>query len=724
MVAVHLAACKYPVLRHVAAKLGYNTVEEDFELESTNFNLLWADTVIPTQRLSQFSNWQRFNHFAGMYIITRKHYLATTMGRLKKLLPEHFSYVPNSWALKTERQAFAKYMAGIQTASGAIISSSNADATAAAATAASKKFFIMKPNAGCQGRGIFITRDPLDAVEDPESYIVQEYITRPLLISGKKFDLRVYALLTSIRTPSIFVYHDGLVRICAEAYERPTDANVQISCKHLTNYAVNKTSNQFEFNSSPEGDGSAGNKRDFKWFNTWLDSLTDADLGDMHANTGKRKGQSRKIEAAALGVGVTRSAHVWSAIDFMITKTILAAQPHVNHTYTTLFPHSNDGFTCFEILGFDVMLDERLNPWLIEVNHTPSLACDTPLDRRIKENLVTEAISILNLSPKDRQRSNDKERSSTFRRIQGGAGPKEPEKSASPPWTLEGHRRAEDAHCVGFRRVYPDNSEAGIEHQHVYDEILGAAKGCFAVQTTAAQEQRQLEIRAAREKREAEVSQRNSKRAPSTAAPTATLKPSMPARSESAARARQPRPAPRDPPKDDTAKAQKEAADRRRERLEQQMERHRRRMELGSRLSVFQLKEAQLYVNEGVVLGDLEGSAAYMQPVGEMPKSRLAPTTSGDSSGRSLLQYFKTDSEALTNVISRVDMLRRVSLHRQNSQRQLLRPKLLATTELVYANGDRSEPIQDDDTGDEIYCAHGHQPSPYKSMHYENCEEE
>jgi hypothetical protein len=51
-------------------------------------------------------------------------------------------------------------------------------------------------------------------------------------------------------------------------------------------------------------------------------------------------------------------------------------------------PIDNDGFSCFEILGYDVMLDTDFRPWLIEVNHSPSFNIDSPLDLAIKEELI------------------------------------------------------------------------------------------------------------------------------------------------------------------------------------------------------------------------------------------------------------------------------------------------------------------------------------------------
>ena len=53
---------------------------------------------------------------------------------------------------------------------------------------------------------------------------------------------------------------------------------------------------------------------------------------------------------------------------------------------------------CFEILGFDIFLDEKLRPWILEVNHAPSFSTDSPLDFKVKKNLITDTMRLLNIS--------------------------------------------------------------------------------------------------------------------------------------------------------------------------------------------------------------------------------------------------------------------------------------------------------------------------------------
>merc|ERR1711914_8643 len=87
-----------------------------------------------------------------------------------------------------------------------------------------KSIWIMKPICKSQGKGIFLFKDLKDIsdwkkggkqkkeTDEVEVYIVQKYIERPLLIGGKKFDMRIYVLVTSYVPLKAYVYREGFVR--------------------------------------------------------------------------------------------------------------------------------------------------------------------------------------------------------------------------------------------------------------------------------------------------------------------------------------------------------------------------------------------------------------------------------------------------------------------------------------------------------------------------------
>ena len=100
--------------------------------------------------------------------------------------------------------------------------------------------YISKPVASCQGRGIKLFRN-IDSVDLMEQQVVQEYVTKPMLINGLKFDLRTYIIIIQV-VPflQIIYYEDGMARFCTEPYQEPNAKNLKKAYMHLTNYAVNK----------------------------------------------------------------------------------------------------------------------------------------------------------------------------------------------------------------------------------------------------------------------------------------------------------------------------------------------------------------------------------------------------------------------------------------------------------------------------------------------------
>jgi len=100
------------------------------------------------------------------------------------------------------------------------------------------------------------------------------------------------------------------------------------------------------------------------------------------------------------GVDITR---IWEGMKEIIIKTILGVQPELSHIYKASQPSDKLGSMCFEILGFDIMLDRNHRPWLLEVNNSPSYNTDTPFDKHIKGELIRNTFKMLNITQTDKK---------------------------------------------------------------------------------------------------------------------------------------------------------------------------------------------------------------------------------------------------------------------------------------------------------------------------------
>jgi tubulin polyglutamylase TTLL2 len=87
--------------------------------------------------------------------------------------------------------------------------------------------WICKPSSSSQGKNIFLIHTP-DELRYECSFVVQRYISQPMLIGGYKFDLRVYCLVTSFRPLTVFMYREGLVRFSSQKYDKHTTPSLQL----------------------------------------------------------------------------------------------------------------------------------------------------------------------------------------------------------------------------------------------------------------------------------------------------------------------------------------------------------------------------------------------------------------------------------------------------------------------------------------------------------------
>ena len=88
-------------------------------------------------------------------------------------------------------------------------------------------------------------------------------------------------------------------------------------------------------------------------------------------------------------VGRGRTNRVFEDIQWIVIRSLLAVQQVV-----TQDKH------CFEIYGYDILLDCRLKPWLLEVNASPSLQTDSRDDFQLKFNMFRDALTLVDLENK------------------------------------------------------------------------------------------------------------------------------------------------------------------------------------------------------------------------------------------------------------------------------------------------------------------------------------
>ena len=183
---------------------------------------------------------QVVNHFPNHYELTRKDLMVKNIKKYRKELErsgrghEFDEIVPVTFTLPTDYPLFAEEFRRVEAEMG-------------------RSLWIMKPCAKCQGVGIFLI-SKISQIKKWASrngdaagsnqYVVSRYIDQPLLVGGRKFDLRIYVLVAGYNPLRAYIHKQGFARFCTARYSSNI-ADVDNILMHLTNVSVQKNAEEY-----------------------------------------------------------------------------------------------------------------------------------------------------------------------------------------------------------------------------------------------------------------------------------------------------------------------------------------------------------------------------------------------------------------------------------------------------------------------------------------------
>nr|XP_046219913.1 tubulin polyglutamylase TTLL4 isoform X2 [Oncorhynchus gorbuscha] len=280
--------------------------------------------------------YQKLNHFPGSFQIGRKDRLWRNLSKMQAQFGKReFSFFPRSFVLPQDIKLLRK----------------------AWEDSGSRQKWIIKPPASARGIGIQVIHK-WSQMPCKRPLLVQKYLHKPYLISGNKFDLRIYVYVTCYDPLRVYIFQDGLVRFASCKYSSSMKS-LGNKFMHLTNYSVNKRNSDYQNNDSDKV------CQGHKW--------------------------ALKALWHYLGCKGVNTTLIWEKIKDIVMKTIIASDPYVN---TLVKLHLRSPYSCHELFGFDIMLDENLKPWVLEVNISPSLHSSTALDVAIKGQMIRDVLNL------------------------------------------------------------------------------------------------------------------------------------------------------------------------------------------------------------------------------------------------------------------------------------------------------------------------------------------
>lgn len=343
-VKIDVTKVRYSVVRQALKQLDCEQTKDD-----PTAMIVWWDGFIAYAKFQNILPHQRINKIPGMDVLCYKSVFFQALVHMRSLFPGFYNFFPPTFQIPSQYVDFQREHQRFAAREDTVT-------------------WIVKPKVGCGGNGIRLIQNPSDIVGQTDPAIVQRYVT-PFLLDGFKFDFRLYILIATLKPFTVYIYNDGLCRYCSQPYVAPTADNLEDRFCHLTNTAVN-VQNKEKSNVIMEFASQALKK-----------------IGDLDE----------------------RGKLLWDRIKQVVLLSVIAQYPNILRNVVTYTPPLRPTETplpappvdelhkYFHILGIDIMVNEKCEPVVLEMNDRPSMCVTYKMERGLKSNMLYEALGIVSV---------------------------------------------------------------------------------------------------------------------------------------------------------------------------------------------------------------------------------------------------------------------------------------------------------------------------------------
>ena len=282
-------------------------------------NLLWFNPGYNNLHPFKLSYYEKYNHFFRTFDFTRKDFLYINYKKFEREFPKDYNYMSETYS-----NYFDKYI--VEKFKNYTLSKDN--------------LWLIKPPSNARGEGIRLFLNYSDIKQNEINEVVlSKYISNPHLIYGKKYDLRIYLLITGQSPLKIYIYNYGIVRRASNKYNLDLN-NLKNQYIHLTNVAINEKSKKTNIKEENKEDS---NIWDFDQYKKYL------------------KNEGKDFD------------YIFNQIKDIAIKSLITVNRNQNHIREDMKQYKLNSQNFFELTGIDILIDENMKAWLLEFNLSPSL---------------------------------------------------------------------------------------------------------------------------------------------------------------------------------------------------------------------------------------------------------------------------------------------------------------------------------------------------------------